>query len=698
MLQLHTMAEPSSTRAPASDRPVARVLPLLGLPQLDRLFDYRVDEKDTESVQPGVRVRVRFAGRLVDAFVYERSDTTEHPRELRYIDRIVSDEVVVTPEVFALVDRVAARWVGARSDVFRLAIPPRHATAERSVAPVEPAVEVGGGHRDGNHTPVPVLPEAWSHYPRAASFAAAMASGKPVRGAWTPAPGDDWAARLAELAFFAATGGRQSIVVVPDQRDVDVMSSRLKEAARERGHAPTDIVELTASLGPQARYTRWLKVLRGHAKVVVGTRSAVWAPAKRPGIIIVWDDGDDSLAEPRAPYPHAREVATLRSSLAQAPLLLAGPIRTPEVAALVEAGWAPEITAAQESRRQLPRIVAVTNADPVQARDVAGGHTRLPTVAMTMARQALDRGQPVLVQVPRSGYIPRLLCQHCRTPARCRHCHGPLAIGEANTDGAGALVCGWCGVHDVAYSCPECGSRRLRAGVVGASRTAEELGRMFPGTRIVRVSGAERLSSAPDGPMLVVATPGAEPTPEHGYGAAILLDAWSLLSRPDLRATQQAFRRWVGAARLVVSHADGGEVFCSAEASTDIAQALIRWDVNGFAHRELAERREVGFPPAAHLFAIDGASSDVIAVSDYVEDHGSERLGFVPEILGPVDVPSAEPLPGAAPDDVPERVLVRIPPNQVDQVSHALLAAVISRATRRDGGPVRIRLDPLHIG
>ena len=560
MLQLHTMAKPSSTRAPASDKPVARVLPLLGLPQLDRLFDYRVDEKDTESVQPGVRVRVRFAGRLVDAFVYERTDSSDHPRELHYIDRIVSDEVVVTPEMFALVDRVAARWVGARSDVFRLAIPPRHATAERSVAPAETATSDGEEAQDEGQPDRPSLPESWSGYPRAASFASAMASGKPVRGAWTPAPGEDWAARLAELAFFAATGDRQSIIVVPDQRDVDVVSSRLKDAAGDFGRAPGDIVELTASLGPQARYTRWLKVLRGHAKVVVGTRSAVWAPARHPGIIIVWDDGDDSLSEPRAPYPHAREVATLRSSLAHAPLVLAGPIRTPEVAALVEAGWAPEITAAPESRRRLPRIVAVTNADPVQARDIAGGHTRLPTVAMTMARQALDRGQPVLVQVPRRGYIPRLLCQKCRTPARCRRCHGPLAIGEANTDGAGALVCGWCGVHDVAYSCPECGSRRLRAGVVGASRTAEELGRMFPGTRIVRASGSETLSDAPEGPMLVVSTPGAEPTPEHGYGAALLLDAWTLLSRPDLRATQQAFRRWVGAARLVVSHSDGGEV------------------------------------------------------------------------------------------------------------------------------------------
>lgn len=685
------MAKPSSTRAPASHKPVARVLPLLGLPQLDRLFDYRVDEKDSAVVRPGVRVRVRFAGRLVDAFVYERADTSDHPRELHYIDRIVSDEVVVIPELFALVERVAARWVGARSDVFRLAIPPRHATAERTVPPADDSVA-------SSDEAATELPEEWATYPRASQFAAALSAGKSVRGAWTPSPGEDWASRLAELAFFAATGSRQSIIVVPDQRDVDDVAAKLKSRSSDFGSAPGEVVELTAGLGPQARYTRWLKVLRGHAKVVVGTRSAVWAPTKSPGIIIVWDDGDDSLAEPRAPYPHAREVAALRSSLSGAPLLLAGPIRTPEVAALVEAGWAPEITAPPSSRRELPRVVAVTNADPVQARDVAGGHTRLPTVAMSMARQALDRGQPVLVQVPRTGYIPRLVCQQCRTPARCRRCHGPLAIGDATTDGAGALVCGWCGVHDVSYSCPECGSRRLRAGIVGASRTAEELGRMFPGTRIVRASGSERLSEPPEGPMLVVSTPGVEPVAEHGYGAALLLDAWSLLSRPDLRATQQAFRRWVGAVRLVVPHEDGGEVFCSADSGTDIAQALIRWDVDGFAHRELAERREVGFPPAAHLFAIDGASSDVISVSDYVEENGAQRLGVVPEILGPVDVPSAEPLPGAAPDEVPERVLVRIPPNQVDQLAHALRAAVVSRASRREGGAVRIRLDPLHIG
>lgn len=698
------MATPSSTRVPAHDQPVARVLPLLGLPQLDRLFDYRVAEKDSSSVRPGVRVRVRFAGRLVDAIVYARAATTEHPKELAWVERVLSEDVVVTPEIFALVERVAARWVGTRSDVFRLAVPPRHAAGERSVPPAKGAgdpAEAGSSAetRDSDEADGAECPGGWLAYPRGPAFAAAVAEGRAVRGAWTPAPGEDWARRLAEIALHATSGGRQSVIIVPDQRDVDAVVAAARPLLAGHGYtAGSHVVELTASIGPQARYSRWLRVLRGHARLVVGTRSAAWAPLRNPGLLVLWDDGDDSFVEPRAPYPHTRELAVLRSSLARSPLLLAGPIRTPEVAVLVEAGWAPAISPAAEARRDAPRIVGVTDADPLQARDVAGGHTRLPTVAMTMARQALDRGRPVLVQVPRRGYVPRLVCRECRTPARCRRCNGPLMIGRAGGDGAGDLVCAWCGVHDLTYSCPECGSRRLRAAVVGAARTAEELGRMFPGVRVVRSSADEHVSTPPAGPMLVVSTPGAEPRAAEGYGAALLLDAWSLLGRPDLRATQEAFRRWVGASRLVDPRGDGGEVFCSADGGLEVTQALIRWDVEGFAHRELAERREVGFPPAAHLFAIDGAFSDVMSVCDYVEENAGPRLGIAPEILGPVDVPEAEPLPGAAAEEVPERILVRVPSTAVEKVAGLLRSAVVSRASRREGQSVRVRLDPLHIG
>lgn len=138
----------------------------------------------------------------------------------------------------------------------------------------------------------------------------------------------------------------------------------------------------------------------------------------------------------------------------------------------------------------------------------------------------------MLIQVPRRGYVPRLACGRCRTAARCRRCEGPLEAASS----AEPLRCAWCGEAEPSWHCAECGSFRLRAQVVGARRTAEELGKAFP--RIpVRTSGRDAvLASVPAEPALVISTPGAEPVAEGGYAAALLLDGWALLSRPDLRA------------------------------------------------------------------------------------------------------------------------------------------------------------------
>ncbi len=107
-----------------------------------------------------------------------------------------------------------------------------------------------------------------------------------------------------------------------------------------------------------------------------------------------------------------------------------------------------------------------------------------------------------------------------------------------------------CGRPAADHRCPECGDTRMRAAVVGARRTAEELGRAFPGV-VVRTSGGDNvLDIVSDKPALIVSTPGAEPVAEGGYSAALLLDTWLLLARPDLRAPEEAVRRWFNAAAL----------------------------------------------------------------------------------------------------------------------------------------------------
>jgi primosomal protein N' (replication factor Y) len=472
------------------------------------------------------------------------------------------------------------------------------------------------------------------------------------------------------------------------------------------------VVALTAELGPAERYRRWLTVRRGRARVVVGTRSAAFAPVSQLGLLAVWDDGDDLHAEPRAPYPHVRDVLTLRAHEAGAALLVGGFGRTAEAQLLVESGWAREVLADRTTvRAAMPRVTGLGETDGQLARDPDTHAARLPGVAFEAARAALAGGRPVLVQVPRAGYLPWLSCASCRETARCRHCAGPLALagGRVPTGTAAGLPhCRWCGRAESAFRCPACGARRLRAGVVGAGRTAEELGRAFPGSPVRRSGGGAPVLTEVDArAALVVATPGAEPAVSGGYGAALLLDGWVQLARPDLRVAEETLRRWLAAAALVVPHTEGGRVVVMADAAEPVVQALVRWDPAGHAATELAARAEVGFPPAVRMASVEGSPA---AVAEVLDELGAGRVGLdlgpatggpLPglDVLGPVELePDAGP-PGSRADAQPrERALLRVPRADGRALAAALHAAQAARSARKAPDPVRIRLDPVEIG
>ena len=112
-------------KIPATTKPVVRVLPLLGVSHLDRLFDYQIAEEDSEAAQPGVRVRIRFNGRLVDALLIQRLSESDFEGRLAFIDRVISPFPVYPPQLASLVDALANRYGGTRSDIIRFAIPPR---------------------------------------------------------------------------------------------------------------------------------------------------------------------------------------------------------------------------------------------------------------------------------------------------------------------------------------------------------------------------------------------------------------------------------------------------------------------------------------------------------------------------------------------------------------------------------------------
>ncbi|WUE13230.1 primosomal protein N' [Nonomuraea sp. NBC_00507] len=906
---------------PAPERPVARVAVDNPLPHLDRPFDYLIPASMHETAQPGVRVRVRFAGKLADGFLLERIEESEHEGRLTPLERVVSPERVLTPEIAGLARAVADRYAGTLIDVLRLAIPPRHARAEGETpkpdtraawedAAPRPAVSAQGG-------------SAWDAYPSGPSFLDALHKGRAPRAVWSALPGaTGWAGATAEAVRATLDGGRGAVVVVPDGKDVALADG---EFARVLG--PGSHVALTADLGPAERYRRWLKVLRGEVRAVVGTRAAMFAPVAELGLVAIWDDGDDLHAERLAPYPHAREVLGLRAHRTGAAMLIGGYARTAEATQLIASRWAKPIVAARTTIRSLAPRVRPAGEDAELAKDQAARLARLPSLAWRALRQGLENG-PVLVQVPRRGYLPALACRHCRAPARCTlpptrmapgllaaavplgggagagsptllplvgpsggltldvplalrvnpaptggrggqepsrlppaqapqggpgtrppagpgvpesrgrlggsgtpgrpdepaalpgtdgsasqagrdapaapdgpggsafregaagqvapggsafregaagqvapggpasrrgaggpaapggpasredvggpaapggpasredaggpmhlggaggaaslgeagapeslggsgaarplgggsasmgplgegvasmgehaepaaFCHGPLAL----RGGHAAPYCRWCGRVDADWRCPSCGSPRLRAVVVGARRTAEELGRAFPSVQ-VRTSGRDGvLASVPATRALVVATPGAEPVAEGGYAAAVLLDGWALLGRADLRAGEEAVRRWMNAAALLRPAA---ELVVLADAALPAVQALLRWDPVTHAERELADRAELGFPPAVRMATLTGAASAVRQMLDEV------RLPADAQVLGPVPVDDAG----------QERAMIRVRRNGGAALAAALKGASGVRAARKTPDVVRVSVDPLDL-
>ncbi len=617
---------------------IARVAVDTPLSHLDRPFDYVVPpELDAEAV-PGCRVKVRFAGRLCDGFVLERPATSQHTGKLAPLAKVVSSEPVLAPEIVTLARAVADRWAGTLSDVLRLAIPPRHARTEQAARPKPPADE---------------LPELDD--PDA--FLGALRNGRPARAVRSVLPTEDGAEIVARAALATLHAGRGAVVCVPDATDLARWDAVFAQVLGKGRH-----VVLSAAQGPAARYRAFLAARRGDVRVVLGTRAAAWAPVRDLGLVAMWDDGDDLFAEPRAPYPHAREVLLTRAHAAGAGLLLAAHARSAEAHALVQSGWCVDISPSDEERRASWVRPLVTDGSTHGQAPV-----RLPSEVFSAIRAAEGL---VLVQVPRRGYRAALSCAQCREPARCAACAGPLA-----QPGAGAaLHCRWCGTVVDPWRCSACGCPNPRSGVLGQVRTAEEYGRAFPDREVVTSGGDTVLPTVEPGQRIVLATPGAEPRVDGGYALVVLMDTWLALARDDVRVVEEAHRRWFNA--LALAAPDGRAIAVGDAAAL---QSLVRADPAGLAASELAERHQTHLPPFGRLATLE-------AEADLMSDLAGRTWTPHTEVLGPVPVNSR--------DASVQRLVLRAPRAEGAALSDALHDLAAERSAAKLPA-VRVQVDPL---
>jgi primosomal protein N' (replication factor Y) (superfamily II helicase) len=620
---------------------IARVLLDSPVPGLDRLFDYRIPPEWSADARPGVRVRVplRSAGRVADGFLIDVVAEGDYPGSLSDLESVVSPVPILAPEVWALARSVADRAAGSASDVVRLAVPKRQVRVEKAwLERADDGVDFAVRPVEVPDFDTAVIDAAIEHAGRLAVDAVPHLVSLPD-GRWV----GHWAVAIAAMATRAVERG-SVILSVPDYRDQDQLIAALEAVLPAEA-----IVQLDARQSNPDRYRGVLACLGERPRVIVGNRSAVYAPARRLALIAVVRDGDPLHVEPLAPYVHTRDAALVRAEQQHCALVFLSHSRSVEAERLVALGWMRPVGPV---RAYSPKVIPTAG----QSSDRLAERARIPSTAWREAKAALEHG-PVLVQVARPGYAPRLVCESCGHDARCPRCAGPLGMMDAHA----SPTCRWCGAIAARWSCSNCEATRLRLVGQGTVRTAEDLGRAFPGVRVILADGDHTVQTVGAEPALVIATRGAEPIAAGGYRAVLLLDGENMVARESLRVGEDCLRWWSNAIALSAV----GAPCVLVGVGGALASALATWRLPDYARSELEDRRRLRFPPAVRVATVTGSADAVASVLAKVTQIGHT------DALGPVDTEGGV------------RAIVRFDYADGPAVAQALRAEVIRSATRR---------------
>lgn len=704
--------------------PVARVQVLLPHPHLDKVFDYLVPRKLDSTAVPGARVQVRVADLKVDGYIVERSSTTDSGVTLRELLKVYSGISVLTPHVYDAARQVAYRYAGSVADVLSLAIPQRHARAEREfisqydvnlvdtwgntscinslsrddsfLSQESPTSSMKGvsfsrGESGHNASALEHTGHSWSLYAGGHAFLRHLASGGGPWAICQELPGSAGYFMIAEAIRATLTSGRGALVIVPSAREArycaQVLSSELKQ----------NVALMVGDEAHEQRYTAFLEILSGLRSVVVGTRSALWAPVRHLGLCVVMDDAAPTLRELHRPYYNAREVAAIRARCERAALLVQSTYISPQSLELSARTGAVVMQAEERFRRSF-----VARVSSAQQWTLDGAQwSRIPESAFAVVRAGLERG-PVLVVVPQAGYLPLVACENCRRMAQCSVCGGGLSLSF----NAREPRCSRCNSGPARWRCQECGSGKLRAIRVGSHRTAEEIGRAFPGVGIL-VSGAQAsggiINEISRTSRIVVATPGAEPRVEGGYAAGLVLDSRFL--QGDGPGSDIEFVRKISriASRISPS-GGGGHLMFAGGIEPELVSALGAWKQGEIAAAILEERRELLLPPSYRWASVKGGRKDVrtflalLRVRLMEEKNLSSQDSSFPLPLGTSGVvPLVEgvdilgPLEGEREGEI----TVYIRPNTEGHIQQHIRLAHREYAGKQAGAPLRIEIDPV---
>lgn len=412
---------------------------------------------------------------------------------------------------------------------------------------------------------------------------------------------------------------------------------------------PGRVAVMHSAMSPGERYDMWRLIHHGERDVVIGPRSAVFAPLLNPGIIIVDEEHDASYKQNDiSPRYHARDTAVMRGYLLGIPVILGS--ATPSLESWQNTQSGKYILSTLSKRvmaRPLPEIVTVD----MRGERKSGNNSSLSIRLREEIALRCERGEKSIILINRRGFATGVQCRGCGEVLMCPHCATPLTFHSSK----GLALCHICGHEQLVLEhCPQCGSNDLNFRGMGTQRIEKELAAVLPAGSIVRMDSDTTSAHNAHFRLLEEFRSGSASVllgtqmvakgldfPEVTLVGIISAD--SMLFLPDFRAGERTFQLITQVAGRAGRGCTAGTVVLQTYNTDNYAiEAAIAQDYEAFAASEAAIREEIAFPPFSRLVLIETVSDDIDAVRGCANDIAGYLVKYVPEdteVMGPTDAP-----------------------------------------------------------
>ena len=440
--------------------------------------------------------------------------------------------------------------------------------------------------------------------------------------------------------------GRSAIMLVPEIGLTPAAAAQLHDTFGE------EVAILHSALTDDERAEQWHRIRRGEARIVVGTRSAVFAPVSDLALIVVDEEHDHSYKQEETPRYHARDVAVMRAKMSKAAVVLGS--ATPSLESYYNAQSKYQLIEILErvEKRPMPEVELIDMRDEFKET----GHEQIVSRKLADAiKDRLDRREQVMVLLNRRGYAPIVLCRTCGNTVQCRNCDIPLTHHKS----ARRIECHYCGYAErVPERCPKCNSEYVYFLGAGSEKLEEVLHGMFPAARIARLDRdtvrgrrdferALMALQAGEVDLLVGTQMIAKGHDIPGVTLVGVVGADSALNFPDFRSAEKTFQLLTQVADAPDAATSPGKSSCKLIFPDHYAvQFAAKHDYRGFYEKEIKFRGWMKYPPFSALANVLIRSDELDAALKYSGWIGhffrdAEKANEIPgvKVLGPAPAP-----------------------------------------------------------